>query len=123
MKLSGWPSRCMPPTDDERLVHMRDFGRGAIALVAGKSPEEVMQDRVLSLALTYLVETIGEAASHISRGRQASIPDIPWRDIVNARNRIIHGYDLLDIEIVDTIVRTDLPPLVSALERALPGER
>jgi len=109
----------MPPTDDERLVHMLDFAREAIALVAGKSPEEVTQDRVLSLALTHLVETIGEAASHISRGRQASIPDIPWRDIVNARNRIIHGYDLLDIEIVDTIVRTDLPPLVSALERAI----
>ena len=109
----------MPPTDDERLLHMLDFAREAIALIAGKSTDEVMQDRVLSLAITHLVETIGEAASGISASRQASLSEIPWRRVIGTRNRIIHGYANVDVRVVDSTIRDDLPALVSSLERVL----
>ena len=109
----------MPPTDDERLVHMLEFSREAIALIAGKSTHDVISDRVLSLAVTHLVETIGEAASGISASRKASLSEIPWRRVIGTRNRITHGYTNIDMKVVDSIIRDDLPALVSTLERIL----
>jgi len=46
-------------------------------------------------------------------------PDIPWSEIVGLRNRLIHGYDEVDFDILWQIVTDDLPPLVTALEKIL----
>jgi len=46
-------------------------------------------------------------------------PDIPWPEIVGLRNRLIHGYDSVDFDILWHIVSDDLPPLIAALENAL----
>jgi uncharacterized protein with HEPN domain len=46
-------------------------------------------------------------------------PDIPWPEIVGLRNRLIHGYDSVDFDILWQIVTEDLPPLIAALEKTL----
>jgi uncharacterized protein with HEPN domain len=46
-------------------------------------------------------------------------PDIPWPEIVRLRNRLIHGYDSVDFDILWQIVSGDLPALIAALEKAL----
>ena len=40
---------------------------------------------------------------------------MPWRDVIDCRNRLIHGYDTLDLDIVWAIVANDLPQLLEAL--------
>jgi uncharacterized protein with HEPN domain len=44
---------------------------------------------------------------------------VPWRDIADTRNRIIHGYFDVGYDIVETIIRNDLPPLIGQLEVVL----
>jgi len=47
-------------------------------------------------------------------------PDIPWIQIIGLRNRLIHGYDSVDMDILWNIVSKDLPPLIAVLEKAIP---
>ena len=103
------------------MRHMLDHAREALALVAARSRSDIQSDRMLQLALTRLVEIIGEAASRVSRETQARFPDVPWREAVATRNRITHGYDVVDHDILWDTVRDDLPALVTALEQALSG--
>lgn len=65
------------------------------------------------------IELIGEAASHIPVEVRATHSDIAWRDIIDARNRMAHGYLGIDDDIVWDIVQTDIPKLLSQLRRLL----
>lgn len=105
--------------DAVRLKHMLDHAREAVALVDGKTPQDIEFDRVTQLALTRLLEIVGEAAGRISVEGRTALPGIPWAQIVGLRNRLIHGYDSVDIAILWEILTGDLPPLVERLEFAL----
>ena len=62
-----------------------------------------------------LAQIVGEAASRVSEETRIRHPQIPWTQIVALRNRLIHGYDTVDLEILWQIVRNDMPPLVAEL--------
>ena len=94
---------------------MRDHAHELVALMVGRSRAGLESDRVLALAVVRLLEIIGVAASRIPAEERASRPEIPWPAIVGLRNRLIHGYDDVDLDIVWAIVPTDLPALLSRL--------
>jgi uncharacterized protein with HEPN domain len=98
---------------------MLDHAREAMILSKGKSPAELIEDRVLSLAIVRLMEVVGEAANRIPKEEQSKHPEIPWAQIIALRNRLIHGYDAIDYEILWRILNNDLPGLVLSLERIL----
>ena len=102
-----------------RLRHMFDAAREAVALTAGKSREDLDAERLLQLGLTQLLEVIGEAASRIAPETRQRFPGIPWPLVVGIRNRLIHGYDTVDLDVVWKTVKDSLPPFILALERAL----
>jgi uncharacterized protein with HEPN domain len=81
--------------------------------------EDLDSDRLLNLALTRLVEIIGEAANWVPKEVQEQYPDLPWLQMIRTRNRLIHGYDSVDFDILWTIVQKDLPPLIKQLEEIL----
>lgn len=83
------------------------------------SRRELETNRMLQLALTRLVEIIGEAASRVSHETRSRYPEIPWAEIIGMRNRLIHGYDFVDLNILWNTVKIDLPPLIEQLERIL----
>jgi uncharacterized protein with HEPN domain len=99
--------------------HMLEHAREARALVSGRTREELRSNRMLQLALTRLVEIVGEAAGRVSPETQARFPRVPWREAIATRHRITHGYDVVDYEILWDTVQDDFPPLVSALEQML----
>jgi uncharacterized protein with HEPN domain len=101
---------------------MRDAAMKAVAFVADKFRKQLDEDEKLSLALVRLVEIIGEAASKVSPEFQARHSDIQWRDIIGTRNRLIHAYDAVNLDILWKIVREDLPPLITSLQRAIGEE-
>ena len=103
--------------DLTRLLHMLDYSREAMTLVEGRSREELDQDRTLNLALVRLIEIVGEAANRVSDVIQATYPEIPWFQIVSLRNRLIHGYDSVDFDILWKVLTEELPDLVAALEK------
>jgi uncharacterized protein with HEPN domain len=95
---------------------MLDHSREAVAMAAGKTRDDVHNDRMLNLALVRLLEIVGEAASRTPLDERARYSEIPWGQIVGLRNRLIHGYDSVDFDILWQIVNRDLPPLIAALE-------
>jgi uncharacterized protein with HEPN domain len=80
------------------------------------------RDRLLNLALVRLCELIGEAASKAPPKTTGRYPQIPWPHIVSFRNRLIHGYDSVDLDIVWQVIMADLPPLLAALQNILSSE-
>jgi uncharacterized protein with HEPN domain len=68
-----------------RMRHMLEHARRAIALLRGKTQGQLESDEVRQLALSRLVETVGEAASRIPKDVQEKHPGIPWRDAVSMR--------------------------------------
>ena len=108
--------------DSIRLNHMRDATREALAFVAGKTRDDLDIDRQLVLALVKSIEIIGEAAAKTSRGFKTTSTDIPWRDIIAMRNRLIHAYFDIDLDILWQTVTTELPLLLESLEALLDEE-
>ena len=77
------------------------------------------RDRKLNLALVRLLEIIGEAAARVTPEVRDRYPDIPWLDIIGMRNRIVHGYDQVDFDILWDVMDLHLPSLVTELQRIL----
>lgn len=108
--------------DRIRLSHMRDAAREASSFVAGKTRLDLSHDRQLTLALVKSIEIVGEAAAKITDESKQSLSDIPWRDIIAMRNRLIHVYFDIDLDILWETVMKELPLLLQAVEDSLRSE-
>ena len=95
--------------DVVRLRHMLESAQEASTLIHGRRRAELDANHMLELALTRLLEIVGEAANRVSEDMQQRHPEVPWRQIVGLRHRLIHGYDAVDLDILwisfDTICR------------------
>ncbi|MEE8436265.1 MAG: HepT-like ribonuclease domain-containing protein [bacterium] len=98
---------------------MLNYSREALDAVRNISRKELDSNRLLNLALVRLLEIIGEAANRVSSEKRSEHPGIPWGEIVSLRNRLIHGYDQVDFDILWQIVKNDIPALITALEPIL----
>ncbi len=103
--------------DRVRLRHMLDYAREAVVLTQNRSREDLSRDRLLQLGLVRLVEIIGEAAAKVTRETRSQYPHIPWLQITGMRNRLIHGYDSVDYDILWQTIKTDLPDLIVGLQQ------
>ena len=104
------------------LGHMRDHAREALEFVSGRSRDDLASDRLLQLAVIRLLEIVGEASTRIPDEIRARHPTIQWRQISGLRNRLIHGYHAVDIDVVWLILQNDVPPLIDQLNTALEVE-
>ena len=100
--------------------HMLDMARRALRLVRGKSRADYEQDETLSLALTHLLQVIGEAARKVSPPFRGKHSEIPWAAIVGLRHRVVHDYLHVDLDLVWDVAHQDLESLVAKLERIVP---
>ena len=66
-----------------------------------------------------LLEIVGEAARGVSSDCQSDHPGIPWRKMIGMRDRLIHGYFDVNLDVVWSTISQDLPPLIAALEELL----
>jgi len=107
--------------DRVSLTDMFSHSREAAELLGDLSLEDLGQDRVLQLALTRLVEIVGEAANRVSPEARQRNPGIPWSQIIGMRNRLVHGYDVVDLDLLRRTVKEDLPPLIASLQEILGG--
>ena len=105
-----------------RLRHMLDAANEARSFAAGKTRDDLNTNRMLVLSLLKDIEVLGEAASKVSAEARSATPEIPWQDIVHMRNRLIHGYFEIDLDIVWDTVCNDLPPLIEKLDRILAAQ-
>ena len=102
------------------LCQMLDYSREAVGMMQGQVRADLDTDRKLNLALVRLLEILGEAANRVPPSDRAKYPQIPWPQLVSLRNRLIHGYDQVDFDILWQILTQDLPALTSELEKIVP---
>ena len=87
--------------------------------IANLTYDDFVKDNKTIDAVVRNLETIGEAAKQIDEETKKKYDDIPWREIVDFRNRIIHGYFVIDYEIIWQIISKDLPDLKQKIEKAI----
>jgi len=107
-----------PPEDLVRLHHLREAAGKAIQFSTGKTRDDLDTDEVLRLALTKLVEIVGEAAKQVSEPTRAACPDVPWAAAARMRDRFVHHYFDVDLDVLWATIVEDLPGLLDGLRRA-----
>jgi len=104
--------------DDEiRLRHILDAAREAVSFTEGHRREDLDSDRKLNLSLVRLLEIIGEAARGITEEFRQEHSELPWKSMAGMRDRLIHGYFDVNLDVVWETVTNDLPPLIDKLEK------
>lgn len=105
----------LSPEDTVRLRHMLEATGKAVAFSQNRTRADLDADEQFTLALTRLLEIIGEAAASITETVRNNNPQIPWRAMIGTRNRLIHGYFDVDHDIIWNIISQDLPLLIPEL--------
>ena len=109
-------------SEREWRFYVRDmigFAQKALAYTAGLDRDGFVWNEIVFDATVRNIELIGEAARSIPDDIRQAHPQIPWRQLIATRNRLVHAYLGLDGDVLWSIVRDDLPDLVSALNDVL----
>ena len=112
----------LPKEDAVRLYHMLESAREAVGYAENRTRKDLGADRQLTHSLVRCLEIIGEAARHISQESRDANPQIAWIDMIGMRNRLIHVYFDIDLDIVWKTVSEELPVLVAQIEPILKAE-
>lgn len=91
----------------------------ALRFVEGMEFPAFSADRRTILAVVRALEIIGEATRHIPAGTRRRFPLVPWQDMAAMRNKLIHEYYGVDLEVLWRTVQEDLPPLADAIRRMI----
>ena len=78
-----------------------------------------VDDFVINFAVARALEIVGEATKRLPQEVREAYPDIPWRDMAGMRDRIIHGYDNVDLRLMWDVVKQEIPQIKSQLEQIL----
>jgi len=88
--------------------------------VAGMSHDEFLSDFKTQCAVLHQIMVLGEATKRLSTDFKAAHSEMPWDDIAGMRDRCVHGYDQVDLEIVWQVTQEHAARLVRYLETVVP---
>ena len=94
---------------------MLDAADTVATFISGRDRAALDQDRMLLFALVRAIEILGEAATRLSAETRAAAPDLPWRQITAMRNRLIHAYFEIDLDILWKTAAEEVPALRGSL--------
>ena len=99
------------------ILQLKDWNKNVINTDDYYNSPEGMQKLAASCML---IEAIGESINQINKSTEGKLlqerPEIPWRDVIGARNHIAHGYFEVDAETILSIIKNDLDPLQDAIK-------
>ena len=107
------------PRDKGRLEHIAISISNIKKFLKDKTAEDFLLDAMLYFAVVKNMEIIGEAAYMLTHDFKESHPDTPWRDIINMRHILVHGYYQVDSKEVWSSIKNDLPILEKQIEKYL----
>lgn len=108
----------MRPRTRQALEDMRENARRALDYYdedrGGWRDQGLRVDAILRR-----VGVVGEAASRVPIADRDQFPNLAWREIIGMRQHVVHGYDKIDLDILEGVLTTDLPALVGRLDDLL----
>lgn len=112
------------PRDDATLLDIARAARLIIEFRQGIDRPAFMVDAKTQSAILHQLVVLGEAAKRLSTAFTSQHPEVPWRLVAGMRDKLIHGYDAVDLDQVWTAVERDIPDLLHLIEPMLPqGEQ
>lgn len=98
------------------VAEMIEAAERVVEIVGASDAAAIEADRLRRDALLWNMAVLGEAATQISDATRLAYPDVPWRPPAQLRNRIVHGYWEVDLDIVVATVRNQIPPPIAQLQ-------
>lgn len=108
--------------DKVRLQHMLETAQLALQFISGVDQEHFKKNIGLQFQVTRALDIIGEAAVSVSEAFKRDHPHLPWVQLSRMRNRLIHAYFNVNLNLVWKTLTDDLPPLIAELQRILQEE-
>ena len=112
----------MKADDRIRLTHMAEALAHATRFIVGRSRADLDSDPMLTFALLYALQTVGEAANNVSQDTRQKLPQIPWPVIIGMRHRLVHAYADTDHDILWTTATEAAPKLLEQVNSALASD-
>lgn len=109
--------------DDSTLLDIARAARLIARFIKGSGRETFLDDELTQAAVLHEIVVIGEGVKRLSEQFRNAHPDIPWREIAGMRDRVIHQYDRVDLNLVWEAAERDIPQLLVSLEPLLPKEK
>jgi len=110
------------PRDRESLVDILDSAKLAVGYLKDLDQLQFWNDIRNQDSVVRRIEIIGEATKRISNSTRDRFPSIPWKEMEGMRDRVIHGYDTIDLDIVWRTVKDLFPQLIAQIESILASE-
>ncbi len=108
--------------DHDLLGDIREAIRRARRYTEGQNYEQFLADTKTQDAVIRALEILGEATKKLSPSLRETHPEIPWKSMAGVRDKLIHDYFGVNVDIVWEIVRDQLPALAEQVEAALDNQ-
>ena len=108
--------------DPDYLSDIREAMQRILTYTADLTSQQFMEDIKTQDAVVRNLEVIGEATKNLSANLRKSHPDVPWKDLMGMRDKMIHHYFGINYEIVWTIAKDELASLLPYIESILTKE-
>lgn len=101
------------------LRQIQDAARRLQQICAGQTLETLLADWQATAALERFLEIVGEAVKRLPADLRSRHPSVPWKEIAGTRDRLSHGYDDVDFQVLWDAVQNDVPALIVTVEQML----
>jgi len=109
----------MPRDPSIRFADMLEFAEKAHAKAVAVEAEGFLNDEDRQVVVSHWILLLGEAAARIDPATREDYPQRPWQEMLGMRNRIIHEYFAIDVEVVWQTATVSLPPLIAQPKQIL----
>lgn len=100
-----------------RILHIITYMERLERITTGKHKEDLLNDETLQLAVIRCFEVIGKAAYKIPDDIRAAYPTIDWQRMADLRHRLIHDYEIIDLDVLWNILCFSLPETKKEIEK------
>jgi uncharacterized protein with HEPN domain len=101
------------------LLQIQDAARRLQMICADKTLEKLLADWQATAALERFLEIVGEGVKRLPMDLRSRHPSVPWKEIAGTRDRLSHGYDDVDYQVLWDAAQKDVPALLVTVEQML----